>query len=56
METKRELESFRTLRISEADAIPRRLDAIRREVAFLDGREREAQEVYRSRREELEGL
>lgn len=55
-ETKRDLESFRTLRISEADAIPRRLETIRSEVAFLDGREREAQEIYRARREELEGL
>lgn len=55
-ETKRDLESFRTLRISEADAVPRRLEAIRSEVAFLDGREREAQEIYRARREELESL
>lgn len=55
-ETKRDLESFRTLRISEADAVPRRLEAIRGEVAFLDRREREAQEIYRARREELEDL
>lgn len=55
-ETKQDLESFRTLRISEVDAIPRRLEAIRSEVAFLDKREREAQEVYRARRDELEAL
>lgn len=55
-QTKQDLESFRTLRISEADAIPRRLEAIKSEVAFLDRREREAQEIYRTRREELEGL
>ncbi|RPB14881.1 hypothetical protein P167DRAFT_572161 [Morchella conica CCBAS932] len=55
-ETKQDLESFRTLRISESDAIPRRLEAIRTEVAFLDKRQREAQEIYRARREELEAL
>lgn len=55
-ETKQDLESFRTLRISESDAIPRRLEGIRAEVAFLDKREREAQDIYRARREELGAL
>jgi len=36
--------------------LPRRLEQLREEVAFVRGREREAQEVYRARREELEGL
>jgi len=52
-ETTRDLSSFRTLKISETDAIPRRLEILRNEVAFLDKREREAQETYRTRKEEL---
>lgn len=55
-ETRRDLEGFRTLKISEAVALPNRLEALRKEVAFLDKREREAQEVYRARKEELESL
>jgi pre-mRNA-splicing factor CDC5/CEF1 len=54
--TKRDLDCFRTLRISEADAIPRRLGALKEEVEFVEKREREAQEVYRRTREEVEGL
>ncbi|KAL7267288.1 Pre-mRNA-splicing factor cef1 [Rhizina undulata] len=55
-EAKRDLESFKTLQISETDAIPRRLDGLRSEVEFLDKREREAQEIYRRRKEELDEL
>jgi pre-mRNA-splicing factor CDC5/CEF1 len=55
-ETRRDLEGFRTLKISEAAALPKRLEGLRKEVAFLDKREREAQEVYRTRKEELESL
>ncbi|KAA6409164.1 MAG: pre-mRNA-splicing factor cef1 [Lasallia pustulata] len=50
------LDTFRTLQIAEEAAIPRRLEALREEVNFVSKREREAQEVYRMRKEELEGL
>ncbi|KAL1644715.1 Pre-mRNA-splicing factor cef1 [Diplodia intermedia] len=54
--TKQDLDSFRTLQISEEAAIPRRLDSLREEVAFVSRREREAQEAYRSLRGELDML
>lgn len=54
--TRMDLDSFRTLQISEEAAIPRRLDALREEVAFVSRREREAQEAYRSLKEELDML
>lgn len=50
------MDTFRTLQIAEEAALPRRLEQLRAEVAFVRGREREAQETYRARREELEGL
>lgn len=50
------LDTFRTLHISEEAAIPRRLESLRAEVEFVSRREREAQELYRVRKEELEGL
>ena len=50
------LDTFRTLQIAEEAAIPRRLEELREEVSFVSKREREAQQVYRTRREELEGL
>jgi pre-mRNA-splicing factor CDC5/CEF1 len=50
------LDAFRTLQISEEAAISRRLESLRDEVAFVSKREREAQEVYRARREELIAL
>jgi pre-mRNA-splicing factor CDC5/CEF1 len=37
-------------------AINRRLSSLRDEVAFITRREREAQELYRARKEELESL
>jgi pre-mRNA-splicing factor CDC5/CEF1 len=54
MQTKIDLDSFSTLRISEADAIPRRLESLREMAEFVEKREREAQDVYRRMRDELE--
>ncbi len=50
------LESFRTLQIAEGAAINGRLEKLREEVGYVSRREREAQEVYRSRKEELDSL
>jgi pre-mRNA-splicing factor CDC5/CEF1 len=50
------LDSFRTLQISEEAAISRRLEGLRSEVEFVSRREREAQDLYRVRREELTSL
>ena len=50
------LDSFRTLQISEEAAIQRRLEGLRDEVGFVSKREREAQDLYRLRMEELNGL
>ncbi|KAK7536154.1 pre-mRNA splicing factor component-domain-containing protein [Phyllosticta citribraziliensis] len=54
--TRVELDSLRTLQISEDAAIPRRLESLRDEVAFVSRREREAQELYRKSKEELDIL
>jgi pre-mRNA-splicing factor CDC5/CEF1 len=54
VQTKIDLDSFSTLRISEADAIPRRLESLREMAEFVEKREREAQDVYRRMRDELE--
>ncbi|RDW74679.1 putative cell division control protein (Cdc5) [Aspergillus mulundensis] len=54
--SKDELDAFRTLQISEEAAIFRRLEKLREDVAFVMRREREAQEQYRSRKEELDEL
>jgi pre-mRNA-splicing factor CDC5/CEF1 len=51
-----ELDTFQTLQIAEEAAIPRRLDALREEVSFVSRREREAQELFRARKQELAGL
>jgi pre-mRNA-splicing factor CDC5/CEF1 len=51
-----ELDAFRTLQISEETAVPRRLESLREAVSFVMRREREAQELYRSRKEELDEL
>lgn len=53
---KDELDSFRSLQISEESALPRRLERLRDEVGFVMRREREAQEVYRGRKDELDEL
>ncbi|KAF8850929.1 hypothetical protein BDZ45DRAFT_632391 [Acephala macrosclerotiorum] len=50
------LDSFRTLQISEEAAISRRLESLRAEVGFVSKREREAQDLYRARKEELMSL
>jgi pre-mRNA-splicing factor CDC5/CEF1 len=50
------LDTFRTLQIAEEAAIPSRLEALRAEVAFIARREREAQQLYRARKEELDEL
>lgn len=54
--TRMELDASRTLQISEQAAINRRLESLREEVGFVSKREREAQELYRSRKEELDNL
>jgi pre-mRNA-splicing factor CDC5/CEF1 len=50
------LDAFRSLQISEEAAISRRLEGLREEVGFVAKREREAQDLYRARREELLSL
>ena len=50
------LDTFQTLQIAEEAAIPRRLEALRHDVSFISKREREAQELYRARKEELSNL
>ncbi len=47
------LETFRTLQLAEEAVLPKRLNALREEVGFVSRRERQAQEVYRARRDEL---
>lgn len=51
-----DLDSFRTLQISEEAAISRRLERLREEVSFVMRREREAQELYKTRKDELDEL
>ncbi|KAH7080349.1 pre-mRNA splicing factor component-domain-containing protein [Paraphoma chrysanthemicola] len=51
-----ELDSARTMQYSEESAIGRRLESLRDEVSFVSRREREAQELYRSRKDELDSL
>jgi pre-mRNA-splicing factor CDC5/CEF1 len=53
---KMELDSARTMQFSEQSAIGRRLESLRDEVSFVSRREREAQELYRSRKDELSSL
>lgn len=55
-EAKTELDSARTLQISEEAAIARRLEGLRDEVVFVSRREREAQDLYRVRKDELNSL
>jgi pre-mRNA-splicing factor CDC5/CEF1 len=50
------LDSFRTLQISEEAAISRRLEGLRAEVGFVSKRERETQDLYRLRKQELDSL
>ncbi|EAT85740.1 hypothetical protein HBI56_143050 [Parastagonospora nodorum] len=50
------LDSARTMQYSEETAIARRLEKLRDEVNFVSKRERETQELYRSRKDELDSL
>jgi pre-mRNA-splicing factor CDC5/CEF1 len=50
------LGSFKTLQIAEEGGISSRLEGLREEVGFISRREREAQELYRQRKEELDSL
>lgn len=50
------LGGFRVLQASEDAAIKRRLAALRAEVNFVSTREREAQELYRRTKDELDEL
>ncbi|KAI9045054.1 putative cell division control protein (Cdc5) [Aspergillus affinis] len=54
--SKDELNAFRNLQISEDSALAHRLERLRDEVSFTMRREREAQEVYRTRKDELDEL
>lgn len=49
------LDTLRTLQIAEEAALPMRLERLEEEVRFVKAREREAQEAFRLRREELDG-
>jgi pre-mRNA-splicing factor CDC5/CEF1 len=51
-----QLSNFQTMQIHEESALSLRLSSLRDEVAFLSRREREAQDVYRQTRDELEAL
>jgi pre-mRNA-splicing factor CDC5/CEF1 len=51
-----DLNTARTAEYNEQTAIGRRLESLRQEVQFVTKREREAQELYRRRKEELDGL
>ena len=44
------------MQIAEEAALPRRLERLEEEVSFVKAREREAQEAFRLRREELDSL
>ncbi|KIX04292.1 uncharacterized protein Z518_05159 [Rhinocladiella mackenziei CBS 650.93] len=55
-EQRAQLDGFQTLQISEEGALTRRLERLRDEVGFVSRREREAQEDYRSAKEELRQL
>jgi len=50
------LDSLQTLQIAEEAALPRRLQDLQEEVAFVKKREKEAQDLYRARMGELDGL
>lgn len=54
--TRLESEVARYAQVAEKAEIAERMERLREEVGFVSRREREAQEVYRLRKEELEGL
>ncbi|KAF1810344.1 hypothetical protein P152DRAFT_460451 [Eremomyces bilateralis CBS 781.70] len=51
-----DLDTKRTAQVAEQSAISRRLEGLREEVTFVSRREREAQDLYRNTKEELEAL
>jgi pre-mRNA-splicing factor CDC5/CEF1 len=51
-----DVDTARTMQYSEESAIGRRLESLRDEVAFVSRREREAQELYRVRKDEIDNL
>ena len=51
-----DLDSTRTMQYSEESAVGRRLEGLRGEVSFVSKRERETQELYRTRKDELDSL
>ncbi|KAF1968322.1 hypothetical protein BU23DRAFT_558556 [Bimuria novae-zelandiae CBS 107.79] len=53
---KMELDSTRTMQYSEQSAVARRLEGLRDEVSFVSKRQRETQELYRTRKDELDSL
>ncbi|KAF2691218.1 hypothetical protein K458DRAFT_412523 [Lentithecium fluviatile CBS 122367] len=53
---KMDLDSTRTMQYSEQAAVGRRLGGLREEVSFVSKRERETQELYRTRKDELDSL
>lgn len=50
------LDSLQTLQIAEEAALPRRLESLLEEVAFVKKREKEVQDLYRLKMEELDSL
>ena len=50
------LDSLRTLQIAEEAALPRRMNSLQEEVTFVKKREKELQELYRTKLEDLDAL
>lgn len=50
------LDSLRNLQIAEQAALPRRLESLQQEAAFVKKREKEAQDLYRARAAELDEM
>lgn len=53
---KRKLDSFRNLQIAEEAALPARIEALQTEVDFVRKREKEAQDLYRIKMQELSAI
>ena len=51
-----QLETARLAQATEEAAVASRLESLREEVSFISRREREAQELFRTRKDELDGL
>jgi pre-mRNA-splicing factor CDC5/CEF1 len=50
------LDTSKTAQVAEEAAMSSRLNGLRDELSFVSRREREAQEVYRARKQELDQL